>query len=125
MASRRPPRSSPRYGPSLKEPTADSGAGIEQAASGHEYREGESRDTVVRLEDALVDAREREERSAEGSILLALGMLHRNLGEVREAIARTREALPIMHESGEHEGEVETLNNLGSLYQDTDTPRMP
>jgi CHAT domain-containing protein/tetratricopeptide (TPR) repeat protein len=82
-------------------------------------REEGLREAVRRVNQALSETRESGDRSTEGSLLCALGILHRDLGEPAEARARSEEALPILRETGDREGEVEALNNLGSVYQDT------
>ena len=71
---------------------------------------------IPQLEAALIVARQRDRKDAEGTFLGNLGMAYAALGEVRRAISYYEQCLVVLREIGYRKGEGAALGNLGRAY---------
>ena len=79
---------------------------------------GQAEKAIEYYEDALVIAREIEDRRGEKADLGNLGAAYSDLGQVEKAIEYYEDALVIAREIGDRRGEGNRLGNLGNVYSD-------
>jgi len=76
-----------------------------------------ARERIPHLEAAVIAARRRQNREAEGDAIGHLGNAYRALGNPERAITLFKERLKIVREMGNRNGEGSVLGNLGNAYR--------
>ncbi|MCL1471124.1 CHAT domain-containing protein [Argonema antarcticum] len=85
--------------------------------AGQLYEEGQYREALQILQQALVFFREVGSRTEVGAILNNIGLVYRNLGEYPQALEFLGQALTIQKEVGNREEEATTLDVLAGVYE--------
>ncbi|MCA9886934.1 MAG: tetratricopeptide repeat protein [Anaerolineae bacterium] len=86
------------------------------------YRAGQPDPALAKFNDALICAREENDRMTENGLLGNMGNILRELGRYDEAMHYLNEALMIAQEVGDKRGRGIWLTNLGLVYDDLGQP---